>query len=341
MKISEAQEGVDAAKCVVANGRNCDSNSGNGTNTGDIAGGCKPAAPEASNAPVTSPQHFAIPEYKVLIVGDSGVGKSSLLSRFVNRSFNLEKKANVGFEFTSVELEVPAARVGEKERVIAQLWDTAGQERCAAIRPNFFRGAVGALLVYDVTQEETLLRLSMWCTHLRRYACEGCVCVVLGNKTDLQSSHFVSKGAANDIVNRLGMRHFTASALKGSGVREAFMQLVSSINAVQRARRLAAVKQQEKTTTTAAPQRSITDPALVSIPCGGIQSGTLFRKSLSSSAVFSATSAPISMSGEERDRREFVAVAFAVVGGIAAGGGGKTQTEERAVSPNTICCSWW
>ncbi|ESS66046.1 guanin nucleotide-binding protein [Trypanosoma cruzi Dm28c] len=339
MIISQAQDGVDTVKSVVANDRKCDSNSGNGSNSGDVGGGFKPASPEASNATVTSSQHCAIPKYKIIIVGDSGVGKSILLSRFANSSFNLEKKVTVLLESASVELEVPAARVGEKERVIAQLCDTAGQERCAAIRSTFFRGAVGALLVYDVTQEETLLRLSMWYAHVRRYACEDCVCIVLGNKTDLHSSQFLSKGVANDIVNRLGMRHITASALKGSGVREAFMQLVSSINAVQRAKRLAAQKQEEKATTAAAPQRSLADPAAASLPCGGNQSSTLFLTSLSSSAVFSSASAPIPMSGEERDRGGFVAVTFAVVGG--SGGGGNKQSEEKAVSPNKRCCIWW
>ncbi|KEG10028.1 guanin nucleotide-binding protein [Trypanosoma grayi] len=181
------------------------------------------------------------PTYKVLLVGDCGVGKSNLLSRFACNHFDIHTPPTLGVEFTSREVEVPTARVGQTERVLVRLWDTAGQERCTAISTVFFRNAVGAVLVYDVTRDSTLLRLPMWAAHVWQHACEDCVCIVLGNKTDLRNLRVVSDEEADEVAHALGMRHFTASALNGEGVTHAFMQLVLSLSAVQQAKRLAAV----------------------------------------------------------------------------------------------------
>ncbi|KAK9025676.1 hypothetical protein V6N11_038534 [Hibiscus sabdariffa] len=84
--------------------------------------------------------------FKLVLIGDSGVGKSNLLSRFARNEFNLESKSTIGVEFATRSIRV------DDKVVKAQIWDTAGQERYRAITSAYYRGAVGALLVYDVTR---------------------------------------------------------------------------------------------------------------------------------------------------------------------------------------------
>ena len=85
--------------------------------------------------------------FKVVLIGDSGVGKSNLLSRFTRNEFSLESKSTIGVEFATRSIEV------DGKTIKAQIWDTAGQERYRAITSAYYRGAVGALLVYDITKQ--------------------------------------------------------------------------------------------------------------------------------------------------------------------------------------------
>ena len=89
--------------------------------------------------------------FKIVLIGDSGVGKSNILSRFTRNEFSVESKSTIGVEFATRSIEI------EKKVVKAQIWDTAGQERYRAITSAYYRGAVGALLVYDVTKKGTAI----------------------------------------------------------------------------------------------------------------------------------------------------------------------------------------
>ncbi|KAL6513198.1 Ras-related protein RABA2a [Orobanche gracilis] len=102
--------------------------------------------------------------FKVVLIGDSGVGKSNLLSRFTRNEFCLESKSTIGVEFATRTLQV------EGRTVKAQIWDTAGQERYRAITSAYYRGALGALLVYDVTKPMTFDNVSRWLKELRDHA---------------------------------------------------------------------------------------------------------------------------------------------------------------------------
>jgi len=95
--------------------------------------------------------------FKIVLIGDSGVGKSNLLSRFAKNEFNLESKTTIGVEFQSKNFNLPNGQVAK-----TQIWDTAGQERYKAITNAYYRGALGALLIYDVTKTETFEHLEKW-----------------------------------------------------------------------------------------------------------------------------------------------------------------------------------
>jgi Ras-related protein Rab-11A len=99
--------------------------------------------------------------FKVVLIGDSGVGKSNLLSRFTKNEFNLESKATIGVEFAT-----KTVITDNDQKVKAQIWDTAGQERYRAITSTYYRGAVGALLIFDITKMKTFESLERWLQEL-------------------------------------------------------------------------------------------------------------------------------------------------------------------------------
>ncbi|XP_066501070.1 RAB11a, member RAS oncogene family, like isoform X3 [Hoplias malabaricus] len=118
--------------------------------------------------------------FKVVLIGDSGVGKSNLLSRFTRNEFNLESKSTIGVEFATRSIQV------EGKTIKAQIWDTAGQERYRAITSAYYRGAVGALLVYDIAKHLTYENAERWLKELQDHADSNIVIMLVGNKSDLR-----------------------------------------------------------------------------------------------------------------------------------------------------------
>ena len=118
--------------------------------------------------------------FPVVLIGDSGVGKSNLLSRFTRNEFNLDSKSTIGVEFATRSIQVDA------KTIKAQIWDTAGQERYRAITSAYYRGAVGALLVYDISKHQTYENVTRWLKELRDHADSNIVIMLVGNKSDLR-----------------------------------------------------------------------------------------------------------------------------------------------------------
>ena len=137
--------------------------------------------------------------FKLLLIGDSGVGKSNLLSRFTRNEFNLDSKSTIGVEFATRSLSV------DGKVVKAQIWDTAGQERYRAITSAYYRGAVGALLVYDISKQPTFANVTRWLKELRDHADSSIVIMLVGNKSDLRHLRAVPTEEAKEFayVNRL------------------------------------------------------------------------------------------------------------------------------------------
>ena len=126
--------------------------------------------------------------FKVVVIGDSGVGKSNLLSRFTRNEFNLESKSTIGVAFATRSCNI------EGKMIKAQIWDTAGQERYRAITSAYYRGAVGALVVYDITKEASFQNVEKWLSELRENATADITMMLVGNKTDLASERQVRSG---------------------------------------------------------------------------------------------------------------------------------------------------
>ena len=132
----------------------------------------------------------------VVLIGDSGVGKSNLLSRFTRNEFNLDSKSTIGVEFATRSIVV------DDKTIKAQIWDTAGQERYRAITSAYYRGAVGALLVFDTTKQETFENCKRWLKELRDHADANIVIMLVGNKTDLKHLRSVEKRPAEDFASK-------------------------------------------------------------------------------------------------------------------------------------------
>ncbi|XP_042389599.1 ras-related protein RABA1f [Zingiber officinale] len=161
--------------------------------------------------------------FKVVLIGDSGVGKSNLLSRFTRNEFSLESKSTIGVEFATRSIRV------DDKVIKAQIWDTAGQERYRAITSAYYRGAVGALIVYDITRHVTFENLERWLKELRDHTDSNIVIMLVGNKADLRHLRAVSTEDAKDFAERERAFFMETSALESVNVEEAFTEVLSQI----------------------------------------------------------------------------------------------------------------
>ncbi|MFQ6630409.1 hypothetical protein Gotur_007688 [Gossypium turneri] len=175
--------------------------------------------------------------FKIVLIGDSGVGKSNLLSRFTRNEFCLESKSTIGVEFATRTLQVNLPFLVassliffvEGRTVKAQIWDTAGQERYRAITSAYYRGALGALLVYDVTKPTTFENVSRWLKELRDHADSNIVIMLIGNKTDLKHLRAVSTEDGQSYAEKEGLSFIETSALEAINVEKAFQTILSEI----------------------------------------------------------------------------------------------------------------
>ncbi|GAB2298627.1 Ras- protein RABA1f [Dionaea muscipula] len=161
--------------------------------------------------------------FKVVLIGDSGVGKSNLLSRFTRNEFSLESKSTIGVEFATRSIRV------DDKIVKAQIWDTAGQERYRAITSAYYRGAVGALVVYDVTRHVTFENVERWLKELRDHTDHNIVVMLVGNKADLRHLRAVSMEEAKAFAERENTFFMETSALESLNVDSAFTEVLAQI----------------------------------------------------------------------------------------------------------------
>ncbi|CAL9044197.1 ras-related protein RABA1f-like [Musa acuminata AAA Group] len=161
--------------------------------------------------------------FKVVLIGDSGVGKSNLLSRFTRDEFSLESKSTIGVEFATRSIRV------EDKVIKAQIWDTAGQERYRAITSAYYRGAVGALVVYDITRHVTFENIERWLKELRDHTDTNIAIMLVGNKADLRHLRAVSIDDAKDFSERENTFFMETSALESTNVEDAFTEVLTQI----------------------------------------------------------------------------------------------------------------
>ncbi|KAF7732061.1 Ras- protein Rab-11A [Apophysomyces ossiformis] len=161
--------------------------------------------------------------FKIVLIGDSGVGKTNLLARFTRNEFNLESKSTIGVEFATRSVQV------DNKTIKAQIWDTAGQERYRAITSAYYRGAVGALLVYDIAKHLTYENVTQWLNELRDHADSNIVVMLVGNKSDLRHLRAVPTEEAKQFAADNGLSFIETSALDSSNVDLSFQRILTEI----------------------------------------------------------------------------------------------------------------
>ncbi|KAK4761127.1 hypothetical protein SAY87_006020 [Trapa incisa] len=161
--------------------------------------------------------------FKIVLIGDSAVGKSNLLARFARDEFYSNSKSTIGVEFQTQKIDING------KEIKAQIWDTAGQERFRAVTSAYYRGAVGALLVYDISRRLTFENVGRWLNELHTHSDMNVVTILVGNKTDLKDAREVTTVEGKALAETQGLFFIETSALDSSNVSAAFRTVVEEI----------------------------------------------------------------------------------------------------------------
>ncbi|XP_006635115.1 ras-related protein Rab-3B [Lepisosteus oculatus] len=161
--------------------------------------------------------------FKLLIIGNSSVGKTSFLFRYADDSFSNSFVSTVGIDF-----KVKTVYRNDK-RVKLQIWDTAGQERYRTITTAYYRGAMGFILMYDICNEESFNAVQDWATQIKTYSWDNAQVILVGNKCDMDDERVVPADKGKQLADQLGFEYFEASAKENINVRQVFERLVDII----------------------------------------------------------------------------------------------------------------
>lgn len=160
---------------------------------------------------------------KLLMIGDSGVGKSCLLLRFSDDSFTTSFITTIGIDFKIKTIEL------DGKRIKLQIWDTAGQERFRTITTAYYRGAMGILLVYDVTDEHSFLNIRQWIRNIEQHAADSVNKILIGNKCDMTEDKKIVTERGRELAKEYSINFFETSAKSNINVTEAFMSIAQDI----------------------------------------------------------------------------------------------------------------
>lgn len=163
-------------------------------------------------------------QFKLVLLGESAVGKSSIVHRFVKDSFDDFRESTIGAAFLTQTIQLD-----ENTTIKFEIWDTAGQERYKSLAPMYYRNANAAVVVYDITQEASLERAKSWIKELQRQANQDLVIALAGNKLDLESERKVAKETAQAYATEEGLLFFEVSAKTGQGVKEIFQSIAEKL----------------------------------------------------------------------------------------------------------------
>ncbi|CAL9782248.1 unnamed protein product [Musa acuminata subsp. burmannicoides] len=200
-----------------------------------------------SSASAMNPEYDYL--FKLLLIGDSGVGKSCLLLRFAvrskhvfffwfymgdlvswNKSFNLNDDSYLESYISTIGVDFKIRTVEQDGKTIKlQIWDTAGQERFRTITSSYYRGAHGIIVVYDVTDQESFNNVKQWLNEIDRYASDSVNKLLVGNKCDLTANKVVSYETAKAFADEIGIPFMEASAKNATNVEQAFMAMTGAI----------------------------------------------------------------------------------------------------------------
>jgi len=168
----------------------------------------------------TDPSKHYDYQFKFLLIGDSGVGKSCILLRFADDSFTNNYISTIGVDFKMKTIEK------DEKKIKLQIWDTAGQERFQTITTSYYRGAHGLIIVFDITSKTSFDNVQKWLDDINAHAPPNVARVLVGNKSDLESKRMVTKATAQQLADQLSIPYIETSAKISDNVDLAFDSLV-------------------------------------------------------------------------------------------------------------------
>ena len=162
--------------------------------------------------------------FKVLLLGDSTVGKTCFLMRFTENTFQEIHMSTIGLDYRFKKMPLD-----DRKEATVQIWDTAGQDRFRAITKNYYKGAHGIILIYDVTNQKSFDNVKNWVSQIRENASEKAIIYIVGNKIDDSQHRVVSKEQGEGISNEFQLKFFEASAKEDINIAPTFQALVKDI----------------------------------------------------------------------------------------------------------------
>ena len=161
--------------------------------------------------------------YKIIIVGDSGVGKSNILGRYINNEFKQDTKSTVGVEFASKKVTVNDVNIK------LQIWDTAGQERYRSITSAYYKGSKGCFIVYDITSSQSFENIEKWYEEISKTGDKSLSIILIGNKCDLEDERKVTIEMGENKARDINCPFFETSALNNIRIEEVFQKMAENI----------------------------------------------------------------------------------------------------------------
>ena len=161
--------------------------------------------------------------FKLILIGDSCVGKSNILSKYLKNEFDPNSRATVGVEFGTKNILI------NNKKIKIQIWDTAGQERYRSITSAYYKGAKGALIVYDITRKATFNNIDKWISDLKLNGDKDICIIILGNKSDLNDKREISTEEGIKKSEQFKTAFLETSALNGDNIGKAFEELIQQI----------------------------------------------------------------------------------------------------------------
>ena len=165
--------------------------------------------------------------FKVLLIGDIGVGKSSIFNRFGTNTYEENYKSTIGVDFLTIVLDsVPGTK---NEKLMIQLWDTAGQEKFKTITRTYFKGAHGAIIVYDITNRDSYNNVHTWLQDIEKFASHGIAKLLIGNKCDSDVHRKVTYDEGKEMADMYKMEFYETSAKLNTNIQKAFDSLTKGM----------------------------------------------------------------------------------------------------------------
>ena len=165
--------------------------------------------------------------YKILLLGDSSVGKSCFLLRYCDKTFQNAHLVTIGLDYRLKSMKLKSGK-----NIKLQIWDTAGQDRFRAITKNYFKGSHGIILIYDVTNRQTFENVKSWISQIREEASKNVIIYIAANKIDMEDGRIVNKEEGKKFAEEFGLPYIETSAKNGININETFEDIAEKIDKI-------------------------------------------------------------------------------------------------------------